>query len=53
MIANRRLALLAATTALLAAPALADDLREALVLAYQTNPTLQSARASRPVERLT
>jgi outer membrane protein len=46
MIANRRLALLAATTALLAAPALADDLREALVLAYQTNPTLQSARAS-------
>jgi outer membrane protein len=46
MIRNRRLALLAATTALLAAPALADDLREALVLAYQTNPTLQSARAS-------
>jgi outer membrane protein len=45
MIRIRRLALLAGTTALLAAPALADDLREALALAYQTNPTLQSARA--------
>lgn len=31
--------------ALHAAPALADDLREALVLAYNGNPTLQAARA--------
>jgi outer membrane protein len=46
MIRIRRLALLAGTVALLAPPALADDLREALVLAYQTNPTLQSARAT-------
>lgn len=29
-----------------AAPALADDLREALVGAYNTNPTLQAARAN-------
>lgn len=29
----------------LAPPALADDLREALTLAYNSNPTLQSARA--------
>jgi outer membrane protein len=45
MIRIQRLALLAGTTALLATPALADDLREALVAAYNTNPTLQSARA--------
>jgi outer membrane protein len=45
MIRNRRLALLAGSAGLLAMPALADDLREALVLAYNTNPTLQSARA--------
>ncbi len=32
--------------ALPAAPALADDLREALVGAYNTNPTLQAARAN-------
>ena len=30
----------------LAAPALADDLRQALLLAYETNPTLQGARAN-------
>ena len=40
----RRLALLAAT-ALSAAPAHADTLREALTDAYRTNPTLQGARA--------
>lgn len=41
-----------------ATPALADDLRGALVQAYQTNPTLQGARASQraldetvPIER--
>jgi outer membrane protein len=45
MIRIQRLALLAGTAGLLATPALADDLREALVLAYTTNPTLQSARA--------
>jgi outer membrane protein len=45
MIRNRWLAVLAGSAGLLAAPALADDLREALVLAYNTNPTLQSARA--------
>ena len=31
--------------ALLAAPAMADDLREALTLAYTGNPSLQAARA--------
>ena len=35
----------AAAIALLATPALADDLREALVNAYNTNPTLLAARA--------
>ena len=30
----------------LTAPALADDLREALVAAYQTNPSLEAARAN-------
>ncbi len=45
MIRMRRLALLGGLSGLLAAPVLADDLREALVLAYGTNPTLQSARA--------
>jgi type I secretion outer membrane protein, TolC family len=30
----------------LTAPAMADDLREALVLAYRTNPTLEAARAN-------
>ena len=39
-----RAALLAAV-AMIAAPALADDLRDALAMAYNTNPTLQSARA--------
>ncbi len=34
-----------ASVALLATPARADDLREALVMAYATNPTLQGARA--------
>ncbi|TCM18560.1 outer membrane protein [Novosphingobium sp. PhB165] len=33
------------TLATASAPALADTLREALVLAYQTNPTLEAARA--------
>lgn len=41
---GRRLALLAGA-ALLAAPAQADTLREALASAYRTNPTLQAARA--------
>ena len=45
MIRIQRLALLAGTAGLLATPTLADDLREALVLAYTSNPTLQSARA--------
>ncbi len=46
MIAGRfhRAALLASIT-LIAAPAGADDLREALVMAYNTNPALQGARA--------
>ena len=49
---------LLAGLALGATPALADDLREALVLAYRTNPTLQAARAQQratdenvPIER--
>ena len=37
--------LLAGAASLIAGPALADELRDALILAYQTNPTLQSARA--------
>jgi len=37
--------MLAAGVALAAMPALADDLRGALVMAYTSNPTLQSARA--------
>ena len=42
-----RCALLPATCLLgMAAPALADDLRDALVTAYQTNPTLEAARSS-------
>ncbi len=51
MIANRALRLafqtgiLLAGSAYLAAPALADDLRDALVLAYNSNPSLQAARA--------
>ena len=46
MVAGRlqRAALLASIT-LIAAPAVADDLREALVMAYNTNPALQGARA--------
>ena len=39
-----RLALVAGV-ALAAMPAVADDLRDALVMAYTSNPTLQSARA--------
>ena len=35
----------AAGLVLAAVPAMADDLRSALVMAYTTNPTLQSARA--------
>ena len=38
-------AILLAGIGLTATPALADDLREALVMAYNTNPTLQAARA--------
>jgi outer membrane protein len=38
-------AALLAGIALIAAPAGADDLREALVMAYTTNPSLQAARA--------
>ena len=46
MVAGRlqRAALIASIT-LIAAPAGADDLREALVMAYNTNPALQGARA--------
>ncbi len=40
-----RAALLAGLS-LTASPAMADDLREALALAYQTNPTLEVARAN-------
>ena len=40
-----RVAVLLAGFALISTPALADDLREALVLAYNTNPSLQAARA--------
>ena len=44
---NRRARLLALATgaSLIASPVLADDLREALVTAYGTNPILQGARA--------
>ena len=38
-------AMLLCGAALASAPAWADDLREALALAYQTNPTLDAARA--------
>lgn len=38
-------AILLAGIGLAAAPALADDLREALIMAYNTNPNLQAARA--------
>lgn len=41
-----RLLLTASAAALIATPALADDLREALTSAYNTNPTLQAARAN-------
>jgi outer membrane protein len=44
-IAALRLTAAVSLLALVAAPAAADDLREALVNAYNTNPTLQSARA--------
>lgn len=40
-----RQALMAGMVSLAATPVLADDLREALVMAYNTNPTLQAARA--------
>ena len=40
-----RQALISGMVALVATPVLADDLREALVMAYTTNPTLQAARA--------
>ncbi|MBB4614670.1 TolC family outer membrane protein [Novosphingobium taihuense] len=41
-----RLMLAASAAGLAASPALADDLREALTSAYNTNPTLQAARAN-------
>jgi outer membrane protein len=40
-----RWALLAGASAVLAPPALADELRDALVMAYNSNPTIQAARA--------
>lgn len=40
-----RWALLAGGISLAASPSLADELREALVMAYNTNPTIQAARA--------
>lgn len=40
-----RRVLLAGAASLIAVPALADELRDALVMAYNTNPTLQAARA--------
>ena len=40
-----RHALIAGMVATVTAPVLADDLRDALVMAYNTNPTLQAARA--------
>ena len=40
-----RALLFAGAASLVAGPALADELRDALALAYQSNPTLQSARA--------
>ncbi len=42
-----RLAGSASLLALAAVPAQADDLREALAAAYNTNPTLESARATK------
>ena len=42
---KNRLFLTAAAVAIVASPASADTLREALVLAYQTNPTMTGARA--------
>lgn len=41
-----RLILAASAASLAVTPALADDLREALTSAYNTNPTLQAARAT-------
>ena len=41
-----RLLLTASAALALSTPAMADDLREALVSAYNTNPTLQGARAT-------
>jgi outer membrane protein len=43
--ASVRTVLLAGGVALLSVPAFADTLREALALAYRSNPTLQGARA--------
>ena len=40
-----RWTLLAGMSAMVGAPVLADELRDALVMAYNTNPTLQAARA--------
>ena len=39
-------AVFAVAASILAVPALADDLRQALLLTYETNPTLQAARAN-------
>jgi outer membrane protein len=40
-----RHALIAGMVAMVTAPVLADDLRDALVMAYNSNPTIQAARA--------
>lgn len=45
MTGSARRLVLALGASLIGAPAMADDLREALLQAYQTNPTLQAARA--------
>ncbi|HEX4849107.1 MAG TPA: TolC family protein, partial [Novosphingobium sp.] len=41
-----RYALMAGAAAMVTTPVLADELRDALVMAYNTNPTLQAARAT-------
>ncbi len=40
-----RWSLLASSAALIATPVLADELRDAMVMAYNSNPTLEAARA--------
>ena len=50
MVMRTGLAALLGTAALVATPAQADTLREALAQAYATNPTLQAARANQRAE---